>query len=303
MFLHTPVLLTNVLEALSGHRIKRIFDGTVGLGGHLKAILHEHSDDMVREVVAVDLDNSAIEMAKEQLREYEDIIIYINDDFKNAAQSPDVPDQLDLVFLDLGVSSMQIDDASRGFSFLQPAPLDMRMGQGGITAETIVNTYSIKELERIFIEYGEIWWGGKLAKEIARRRKHKAIQMTTDLVDIILSVMPFGKWNRKIHPATLPFQALRIEVNAELLELDIAVERLCNKLSPQGMMCVIAFHSLEDAIIKKVFKRLSAVRSKSSTEEKSWALVTKKPIIASKDEIERNIRSRSAKLRIIKRET
>lgn len=284
---HVPVLLSEVLQALEGRTLKVFFEGTVGAGGHAKAILEAHPE--IERYFACDRDAAALEIAKKTLSPWREKVEWIHGPFSeletylNERKAPTI----DGFFIDIGVSSMQFDEASRGFSFRTDAPLDMRMDVSvETTAEDLVNELPEAELARIFFEYGEEFRSRAAAKAIVERRKKRRIRTTQELTAVLEPVLRKGK----IHFATKVFQALRIAVNDELGQLKKGLDAAIHRLSTNGVAAVISFHSLEDRIVKWRFK-----------EDESLKVVTKKPIEATREEIKKNPRSRSAKLRVAER--
>jgi 16S rRNA (cytosine1402-N4)-methyltransferase len=284
---HIPVLLHEVLALFEGSLLKVFFEGTVGAGGHAKAILQAHPE--IETYFACDRDPSALKLAQKTLEPWEKKIRWVHGPFAEMGRYLDGAKvtEVDGVLLDIGVSSMQLDQGERGFSFRVDAPLDMRMDPSSEkTAEIIVNEFPEEKLADIFYEYGEEFRSRAAAKAIVKGRKRKRIKTTQELVEIVEPVLRKGK----IHPATKIFQALRIAVNDELDQLKEALKIGMERLSMDGLFAVISFHSLEDRIVKWAFK-----------EAEHCEMVTKKPITATQDEIRKNPRSRSAKLRGAKR--
>ncbi|SNZ15766.1 16S rRNA (cytosine(1402)-N(4))-methyltransferase RsmH [Hydrogenobacter hydrogenophilus] len=282
--MHVPVLLKETLEILVKNRGGVYVDCTVGLGGHTKGILQK---DPTAYVIGIDRDPYALKLAKENLKDFEGRYSLYQANFKDLDQvlKEEGIKEVDGFLFDLGVSMLQLK-SDRGFSFQRDEPLDMRMNpEDKKTAYQVVNTYSEKELARIFREYGEERYAEKIAKAIVVQRAKKPIETTAELVQIILSVIPYRYG--KIHPATKVFQALRIEVNQELASLEIALEKTIPFLKKGGRLVVISFHSLEDRIVKNFFKKHAD----------TLKVLTKKPIRPTIDEVKRNPASRSAKLR------
>lgn len=280
--MHKPVLLQEVLQIFEGLHIEVFFEGTVGAGGHAEAILSAHPE--IERYLACDRDPAALEMAQARLARWGKKVEWIRGPF---AEFPRYLDERGISFIDgflidIGVSSMQLDQEARGFSFLGEAPLDMRMDPAGkTTAAMLVNQLPEKELARIFYEYGEEGRSRQIAKRIVEARKKKKIKTTGELVALI------GTRGRgRIHPATKVFQALRIAVNDELGQLRLGLEGAIERVQTGGKLAVIAFHSLEDRIVKQTFRQ-----------EKRLQILTKKPLTASFLEKRENPRSRSAKLR------
>lgn len=282
---HTPVLMQEVLQVFHGKTLKTFFDGTLGGGGHAMALLQAHPE--IERYVACDKDPRAHDLAKKKLEPWKDKLEFVRGSFASAVTN--IEQCLDGFLIDIGVSSMQLDEAQRGFSFMKEAPLDMRMDpDADLTAAYIVNRYPEKELARIFFEYGEERKSRQIAKAIVEMRKKRPIATTIDLVEIIKKVSPS---RGHLHPATLVFQALRIEVNGELEELQSGLKAAMQKMCPGGRMAVITFHSGEDRIAKNVFRDAKA----------EFSILTKKPLIPTREEIKMNPRSRSSKLRAVEK--
>lgn len=294
--IHQSVLLQ---ESINGLDIKKgdvFVDGTLGNGGHTEEVLKRFGKDV--KIFAFDLDEEAIERSKKRLSVYEGDISYINANFKDAK---DILNNLGVlsankVLLDIGISSNQIEESGRGFSFNKSEKLQMTFSKdkkGSFDAYDMVNFWDEDILRTIIRQYGEERFAGKIASNIVKTRKLSEIKTTDDLVNIILASTPKFYHHGKIHPATKTFQALRIAVNDELTNLTEGLASIFNFLSEGGKMAVISFHSLEDRIVKRYFKSLD----EASLAKK----VTKKPITAKEDELNLNKRSRSAKLRILEK--
>ncbi len=295
--LHKPVLLEEVLRAFKEHfpLEEQIFgvDGTFGRGGHSRTLLEEFKS---LKILGVDQDMDAIEYAKEEFKAYIEEsrldVLHANFSDTNAVahkiKSKESP-ELDFVFLDIGVSSPQLDNASRGFSFYNDGPLDMRMDQTkGVTAADVINEESLIELREIFLKYGEVYASDKLLEGIEAFREEKKFETTLELANLIEKKCG---WRKKgVHPATLYFQALRIYINKELEKLSEALEFYTNSLKPGGIFVVISFHSLEDRMIKRFFRESLVGKP-----------VNKKVIKPTREEELENKRSRSAKLRVFKK--
>jgi 16S rRNA (cytosine1402-N4)-methyltransferase len=296
MTAHIPVLCSEVVAAFEGCTLRTFFDGTVGAGGHAEAILAAHPE--MERYIACDKDPRAHELAKRQLEPWGKKVEFVRGSYADIAQILDEKDiaTVDGFLIDIGVSSMQLDEGTRGFSFRFEGPLDMRMNpESDLTADTIVNEYSKADLERIFWEYGEERQSRRAADAIVQARKKKRIATTTQLIDIVKPVLKWGK----VHPATLIFQALRIAVNDELGELERGLSAAIHRLSQGGRLAVISFHSLEDRIAKHRIKELEYKEAKKNREATGCLqILTKKPIEASPIEAKSNPRSRSAKLRV-----
>lgn len=297
---HTPVLLKEVLQYFEG-TIKTFFEGTVGAGGHASHILHQHPE--IDLYLAADQDPHALEIAHKTLKPYEKKIRWFQGNFANLdrfAKEAGV-DQVDGFLFDLGVSSMQLDQQDRGFSFQKEAKLDMRMDVTQQTsAHTIVNTWSLEQLTDLF-KNGEEPFYRRAAKSIIDARRASSIDTTTQLAKILEKAIPkIGK----IHPATLVFQALRMAVNRELEVIEIALKKAMGLLAPSGKIGVISFHSLEDRIVKNIFKNASEPEKDYKGQVVKKALferLTKKAVLPSKEEARVNPRSRSARLRVLAR--
>lgn len=299
-------------ECIEGLNIKPngiYFDGTLGGGGHSKQIAKRLTEG--GRLIAVDKDAEAIIFAGESLAEFKDRITIINDDFKNSKEILDglKINKLDGVLLDLGVSSYQLDNGQRGFSYMQDAPLDMRMNQNQyLTAFNVVNEYSVLDLSRVLFDYGEERLARKIAERIAKIREQESIRTTAQLSKIVeMCYPPSSRWKYG-HPAKRTFQAIRIEVNGELEDLEKALFTLARRLNVGGRMAVISFHSLEDRIVKKVFKELQTDCTCDKNIPKCVCgkvsevkILTNKPISAGADELKQNSRAESAKLRIVEK--
>lgn len=307
-FKHIPVLKNEVLECLDIKKDGVYVDGTLGGAGHSFCIMEKLGSK--GKLIGIDRDTDALKAAKEKLKDFSNVI-YVNDNHENIKEvlkNLNIS-EVDGVLLDLGVSSYQLDEASRGFSYMHDAPLDMRMNrEDTLTAHFVVNNYSEESLTRIFFEYGEEKYSKRIARAIVERRKQKEIATTFELVDCIKSAMPGAALNEKQHPAKRVFQALRIEVNAELVNLSQALKDAVQMLKSGGRLAVITFHSLEDRITKKTFEELEGHCTcpkelpKCVCNKVSYGkIVTKKPITATEEELEYNPRSRSAKLRVFER--
>lgn len=310
-FNHKPVLLSQVIEGLKIKSDGTYVDGTVGGAGHSKEI----ADRLDRQgrLICLDRDMEALKAARERLAGQTCKIDFFHSNYGDAKTlfEEEGIGKVDGVLLDLGVSSFQLDTPRRGFSYMQDAPLDMRMDgddDSALTAEEIVNEYSQEDLHRIIKEYGEERWAKRIAEFIVKEREQKRLTSTSELVAVIKKAIPKKARIDGPHPAKRTFQALRIEVNGELARLGKAVDDFIDILAPGGRLAVISFHSLEDRIVKEVFaKRLKpctcppdlpkCVCGKTADVKK----VTGKPIMASREEVEENPRSRSAKLRIIEK--
>lgn len=305
--LHYSVLLNECIEGLNIKENGKYVDATVGYAGHSKNILAKIKKG---HLFAFDEDEAAVKYSKKVLSSIGDNFTVFRENFVNMPKvlKDSGIEKVDGILFDLGFSSPQIDDASRGFSFMLDAPLDMRMdNQNNLTAQMIVNTYSKEELIKIFYEYGEEKLSKVIAEKIVLERKTKKINTTLELVDIILSAVG-ANYFYKNHPERKIFQALRIEVNNELKVLEEVLPQAIDMLSSGGRMCVITFHSLEDKIVKKIFKKysevdeiLKGVKDIPKEYQPKIKIINKKPILPSEKELTENTRSHSAKLRIIER--
>lgn len=303
-FVHKSVMLEECIEILDIDPDGIYVDGTLGGAGHSLEICKRLDKG---KLIAFDRDEEAIENAKIKLDAYKDKVIFLHDNFfnlKKALQNIDIH-SINGILLDLGVSSYQLDNKDRGFSYMQDAPLDMRMDKReGFSAFDVVNNYSKEELSRILKEYGEEKWAVRIAEFIVEKRRRKPVETTEELVGIIKAAIPKKAREENRHPAKRTFQAIRIEVNRELDIIQGTLEDAIDLLAPGGIIAVITFHSLEDRIVKTCFKEkatdcicppeLPVCRCGHKAEV---SLVNRKPILPSKDELESNPRSRSAKLR------
>lgn len=305
--MHISVLLEETIKELKIKEDGIYVDCTLGYGGHsseiLKRIKRGH-------LFALDQDQEAINSSKERLSNIGSNFTIIKSNFRYLKEKLKELgiDKVDGVIFDLGVSSPQLDDAKRGFSYHQDAKLDMRMDQDSdFSAYNVVNEYSEKDLATIFFKYGEEKYSNSIAKNIVKRREEKQIETTLELVDIIKASVP-EKYSRDKHPARKVFQAIRIEVNHELEILEQAINDAASILKPDGRLCIITFHSLEDRIVKNTFKKLSSIDNMvkglpiiPSQYLPDFELITNKAIIPSQEELDKNNRSRSSKLRVLRR--
>ncbi|MFQ5803108.1 MAG: 16S rRNA (cytosine(1402)-N(4))-methyltransferase RsmH [Candidatus Methylomirabilales bacterium] len=295
---HIPVLVREVLASLQPQSEGVYLDCTVGGGGHATAILE--AAGAPSRLVGIDRDPEAIAVARDRLRHFGDRVRLIQGDYRALPLlvSDLHPEGFDGVVCDLGVSSLQFDDPSRGFSFQFEGPLDMRIDRqsGGPTARDLLHELAEKDLARIIWTYGEERRARQIARNIVRARERRSLETTRDLAEIVARAIPRRFWPRRIHPATRTFQALRIAVNHELEGLEVALETAIGFLKPGGRICVIAFHSLEDRVAKQLFRRLAAPGAVPSI-----SILTRRPVTPSPEETARNPRARSAKLRAAKR--
>lgn len=307
-FSHEPVLLAQTMERLDPKPGEVFVDGTVGGGGHSRAILERIGP--TGRLVAIDQDKNALAAAQEHLAPWRENITFVHDNFANISSilSSLHIRGVDGILLDIGVSSHQLDEEERGFSFHGDAPLDMRMNQNAdLTAAELVNTADAQELTRILRDFGEELWARRIAEFIVNRRKTEGpLKTTGELVDVIKAAIPARARRRGPHPARRTFQALRIAVNNELGVLEKAVHAGIACLRPGGRMAVITFHSLEDRIVKKIFQHAAArchcppgLPQCVCGRVAEIKLLTGKPVVASDEELEANPRARSAKLRAV----
>ena len=305
---HISVLLDECIENLNIKPDGIYLDGTLGLGGHSYQIASRLD---AGRLICIDRDETAIERSSRRLAPFADRITYVHGNFSDAAEILDRLgiDSVDGMLFDLGVSSPQLDEIQRGFSYMGDAPLDMRMdGSAGLTAYEVVNTLPEERLNRILWDYGEERYARRITAAILAHRAEKPITTTLELVDIIKGAMPAAGLREKQHPAKRTFQAIRIAVNDELGAISAMMETAPDKLKKGGRLCVISFHSLEDRIVKSGIN----ARENGCTCPREAPIctcgfvqtlksVTRKPILPSEEEIEKNPRSRSAKLRVAER--
>ena len=304
-FNHIPILLEEVVEGLSIKEDGIYVDGTLGGAGHSIEIVKRLNSG---KLIGIDQDTDALEKASEVLCGFKDKTILVHNNYKNI----DIVlkelgiEKVDGIFIDIGVSSYQLDEATRGFSYHKDAPLDMRMDRTKeFTAWDIVNKYTEEELTEIILSYGEDSWAKRIAEFIVEERKASPINTTLELVDVIKMAIPKRVRMEGSHPAKQTFQALRIEVNGELDVLKESIEKMVNLLKPGGRLGIITFHSLEDRIVKEKFKYLfkdcicpREIPICACEKEREIKIITRKPIVPTQEEIRMNSRSRSAKLRI-----
>ena len=304
-YTHKSVLLDECIEALDLRPDGIYVDGTLGRAGHSREIAKHLTTGRL---ICIDRDIAAIEAAKERLAPWMDRVTLVHGNFADLAEELRELNLtgVDGMLFDLGVSSPQLDDASRGFSYMQDAPLDMRMDQDApLTAYEVVNSWSYEELRRILFEYGEERYAPVIAKHIVRARETKPVETTLELVDIIKGAMPPAALREKQHPAKRSFQAIRIAVNGELDALPPMLKAATEALNPGGRLAVITFHSLEDRIVKRAMQDMA--RGCTCPPEfpvcvcgkkPKLKVLTRKPIVSGEAELEENPRARSAKLRV-----
>ena len=306
---HIPVLLNEVIENLNINPDGIYIDLTLGRAGHSSEILKRLSNK--GKLIGFDQDIDAIQASIERLSKISSNFEVIKSNFENVKEEllKRGITKVDGILADLGVSSPQFDQGDRGFSYRFDAKLDMRMDQNAnLSAYEIVNTYSLIDLTRIFREYGEEKYAYEIAKRIVREREQKPVETTFELVDIIKRSLPSKELSKKGHPAKQVFQALRIETNRELEVLETMLKDGLELLSSKGRMAIITFQSLEDRIVKNIFKEVSTpkatprwIPSLPEDQEVDYQLINRKVIVASEEELKRNPRSESAKLRVIER--
>ena len=306
-FKHIPVLLEECIKGLNIKKDGIYVDGTLGGAGHTSKILELLSQEGL--LIGIDRDEEALNAAQKRLSQYNNVAyVHSNhDEIKNILSDLKIP-KVDGILLDLGVSSYQLDEEKRGFSYISDAPLDMRMDKSEkLTAEYIVNNYSEESIANIIYEYGEEKFSRSIAKNICEYRKNKKIETTKELVEIIEKSIP-NSAKKNGHPAKRTFQALRIEVNNEIKPLIRTIEDCIDVLKPKGRLCVITFHSLEDRAVKEAY--LSAQGKCTCPGDLPYCvcgykshgrIITKKPIIPTEEEMTENSRSKSAKLRIFEK--
>lgn len=310
-FYHLPVMLPEVMAVLAPYSGGLYIDGTMGGAGHSRAIL-EASAPFGR-LIAMDRDDDAVKAGGAVLASYGERVRIIKANFADMSEAvqniPKIDEGVDGILLDIGVSSFQLDEGDRGFSYMQDAPLDMRMDQNQkLSAYEIINKYSEESLTEIFYNYGEEKWAKRISKFIIEARKTSPVSTTGELVEIIKKAIPQRAREKDQHPAKRTFQALRIAVNDELGALGKGIDAAFSLLKPKGRLAIITFHSLEDRIVKEKFRLLSTkcicpphmpiCVCKHEAEAK---LLTKKPVLPKQEEIDRNPRARSAKLRAVEK--
>lgn len=308
-FEHVSVLLNECIEGLAIKPNGTYVDGTLGGAGHASVVCSHLSEE--GHFIGIDQDNNALAVSRERLKDVKAKVSIVKSNFEQTAsvlESLGV-EKIDGMLIDLGVSSHQLDEADRGFSYMHDAPLDMRMNQDSkYSAYDVVNEMPEEELYRIIKEYGEERWAKRVAQFIVEERAKKPIVTTYELVDVIKKAIPQGARKDGPHPAKRTFQAIRIAVNRELEIIAPTIEDVVSKLASGGRLCIITFHSLEDRIVKQAFRRLE----NPCTCAKEFPVcvcgklpqvkvITRKPILPSDEEIEVNPRSRSAKLRIVEK--
>ncbi len=307
-FKHVSIMLEECIKGLNIKPDGVYVDGTLGGAGHSLEIVKRLDSGLL---IGIDQDKNAIAKAEEVLRDYDDRTIIVKNNFSNIKKVLfDLNiEGIDGLLLDLGVSSHQLDEGDRGFSYHQDAKLDMRMDRKNpLSAWNVVNEYTEEELEKIIREYGEERWAKRIAEFIVREREKKPVDTTFDLVDIIKMAVPAGARKDGPHPARRTFQAIRIEVNNELGIIEDTIKDAVSCMRKGGRICIITFHSLEDRIVKETFKELNSdcicpkeIPICVCDKRREVKIITRKPIVPSDEEIAENPRARSAKLRIAER--
>lgn len=305
---HLPVLINHFLEIFSPLKLSCFVDGTLGAGGHASALLEAHPE--IERLIGIDQDPSALQIAKERLLPYEGKCTFLRGNFGHLRRllTEQGIEKVDGIVVDIGVSSMQIDQAERGFSFMREGPLDMRMDpEGELTAADIVNEWDEREIARVFRDYGEEKQWRRAARAVVEEREKKRFETTTQLAECLRKVIKVP-YPYKIDAATLAFQGLRIAVNGELEQLSRFLPDALSYLRPGGRLAVISFHSLEDRIVKQAFQyyasdkeSTSGVRGMFLDKKPECKILTRKPLQADPSEIAQNPRSRSAKLRAVEK--
>ncbi len=308
-FKHIPVLFHEIMDIMAPQPGEVFVDCTLGGGGHSRGFLERISPDGT--LIGIDQDTNALAAAQQNLAEFGDRVTYVHSNYSNLDEilNTYAPDGVDGILFDIGVSSHQLDEKDRGFSYMQDAPLDMRMDQSrSMTARDVVNTYSEDELHRILKEYGEERWAKRIAKFIVEFRSQKPIETTGELVDIIKRAIPKGAREEGSHPAKRTFQAIRIEVNDELGVLERTIETAVKHLRIGGRVGIISFHSLEDRIVKEKFRYLASdcicppeLPFCNCDKVAEVEILTRKPVTATPEELEMNSRSKSAKFRAVEK--
>ena len=308
-FAHIPVLYREIMEIMAPKAGETFVDCTLGGGGHSKGFLERTAPD--GRLIGIDQDLEALAAAKKNLAQFGERVRYIHSNYENLSEilAAEAPEGVEGILFDIGVSSHQLDDAERGFSYMHDAPLDMRMDQTrDFSAYEVVNRYSEDELYRIIREYGEENWAKRIAQFIVEKRKIKAIETTGELVEVIKAAIPKKARMDGSHPAKRTFQAIRIEVNSELEVLEKTIEQAVKNLKKGGRLGIISFHSLEDRIVKEKFKYLAAkcicppeMPICCCNKVAEVKILTKKPVVAQADELESNSRAKSAKFRAVEK--
>lgn len=308
-FKHIPVLFQEIMEIMAPKQGELFVDCTLGGGGHSRGFLERSGPDGY--LIGIDQDTEALEAARQNLSAYSERVTYVHSNYSQLDEILNLyaPEGVDGILFDIGVSSHQLDEKGRGFSYMQDAPLDMRMDQEQILdAWYVVNTYKEEELVRILKEYGEERWAKRIAKFIVEFRRNKSIDTTGELVDIIKRAIPKGAREEGSHPAKRTFQAIRIEVNDELGVLERTIAVAVKHLKKGGRLGIISFHSLEDRIVKEQFRYFASdcvcppeLPFCQCDKVSEVEILTRKPVTASLEELELNSRAKSAKFRAVKK--
>ncbi|MFZ5944156.1 MAG: 16S rRNA (cytosine(1402)-N(4))-methyltransferase RsmH [Bacillota bacterium] len=304
-FEHVPVLLDEIVEIMDPQPGEVFVDCTLGGGGHSKEFVKRLKPGGV--LIGIDQDSNALQAAEKNLEEYKENVIFVHSNYERLGDVLKIhcPQGVNGILFDLGVSSHQLDEGERGFSYMQDAPLDMRMNQeGSLTAHDIINNFSPTQLTEIIQDYGEEKWAKRIVEFIVARRKETPIETTGQLVDIIKAAIPAGARKEGPHPAKRTFQAIRIAVNRELEVLENTLDTAVKWLKKGGRIGVISFHSLEDRIVKEKFKHIALdcicppeLPICQCVKQSEIKILTRKPVTASQAELKKNPRSRSAKFR------
>lgn len=292
---HDPVMLEESVQALELRPGDVVVDGTLGLAGHARKFAEAVTP--MGTLIGLDWDESMLEIAQARLSGLDNVRVHtFHSDFRNAHSILlDLGLKADAFFLDLGLNSAQLDDPERGISFRVNGPLDMRLDRSkGEPASALLNRLSPGEIERILREYGDERWAARIAKFIVEKRKVQPLRTTEDLVECVLAAIPVGARDKRIHPATRTFQALRVYVSGELEDLEQAIKNCAACLSPGGRFVVLSYHSGEDRAVKSAFRELG---------REDFEEVVRKPLVPSEEEVRRNPRSRSAKMRVLRRKS
>jgi 16S rRNA (cytosine1402-N4)-methyltransferase len=291
--IHTPVMLMQVLEYLDLKEGQTVVDATIGTGGHSSAILERIIP--AGKLIGIDRDAEALAMAKERLKDFSRNMEFVYSNFSdidNILKNMNIK-KIDGILFDLGVSSFQLQNAERGFSFQAEGPLDMRMDRGSyISAYDLINNLNEEEISNLLWAFGQERWHNRIAHTLVKERERHPISTTSELSNIVINAIPhrYRRYHYRIHPATRTFQAVRIAVNRELEALEQAITKAIEFLKPSSRICVISFHSLEDRLVKLTFRKFAS--------ENKIRIITLKPLTAGSSEIEENPRSRSGKLRV-----
>jgi 16S rRNA (cytosine1402-N4)-methyltransferase len=306
---HVPVLVQEVVHYIHSREGGIYVDATIGSGGHAVALLETYPD--IGMLIGIDRDADAVACARKNLAAFHNRAVVFQGNFKQIKTilSNNNIDTVDGIMFDLGVSSMQLENPSRGFSFMSDGPLDMRMDQTtSLQAKDLINSLSERDMEQLLRTCGEERWAKRIARQILKRREHQPIETTRDLSDLVLGAIPARYYPRTIHPATKTFQAFRITVNDELKSLESGLDAAIDLLTTGGRLCAISFHSLEDRIVKHTFQ----LWEKSCTcpprtpvcicgTVQKARVITRKPVAPNDEELQANPRARSAKLRVAER--